>query len=544
MRYAGWLTLLFCLVLPPYLAAQLLETRVTLFYSNERLGAILEDITQDYQIRFAYSKYYVPVDRKMSVELEQTPLRTALDTLFTGTAIEYFSMGGQVVLRIGENRQLSQIDLEHRPLQPTEEEQQRRERLGAALPEINREATIERAGELLAALDLDAFRFTEIVSDEPRVEQLPAQDHYHRIAQISIFPFLGTNALMSHKITNQVSINIFWGANGGLDGLELGGLVNTIINDAKGVQVAGIGNTVGDNLVGAQASGFFNLVGGRMEGVQLSSTFNLAGSGEGVQATGLFNAAAGPFEGAQAAGLFNLSGGGRQSWQAAGLFNYSRGAIQTQVAPLFNRADTVSNGQISSLLNIGGRVDGFQLGLVNFADTVAGLPIGLLNFIRQGYNRVEIAGSENLFANIGLKLGVQRFYNILHIGARFSTAPANATQRTESLSWGLGYGIGTAFSLGERWLMNLEGVAIHVNEHEGWTRELNLLNQLRLTADYRLGRRISLFAGPVGNFMVSKLENPETGTIGSNIAPYAWRDQTRGDTNLKIWVGLNAGIRF
>ena len=74
--------------------------------------------------------------------------------------------------------------------------------------------------------------------------------------------------------------------------------------------------------------------------------------------------------------------------------------------------------------------------------------------------------------------------------------------------------------------------------------ELNMLGQLRLTLDIRPGRNASFFLGPVGNILISKRINPETGEIGSSVAPYALYDETRGDTNIKAWVGFQAGVRF
>jgi hypothetical protein len=45
--------------------------------------------------------------------------------------------------------------------------------------------------------------------------------------------------------------------------------------------------------------------------------------------------------------------------------------------------------------------------------------------------------------------------------------------------------------------------------------------------------------------MVSQLRNPETGIIKSPVVPYTLIDEDLdGKTNLKAWVGVNAGFRF
>ena len=110
----------------------------------------------------------------------------------------------------------------------------------------------------------------------------------------------------------------------------------------------------------------------------------------------------------------------------------------------------------------------------------------------------------------------------------------------KELTWGLGYGIGSAITLGTHVLLNIEALTIHVNEREGWTKELNQLNQLKILIDLRIGRRTSIFAGPSGNLMVSKLYDIESEFFGSKIMPYGLYDETINGTNVKMWIGFNA----
>ena len=50
----------------------------------------------------------------------------------------------------------------------------------------------------------------------------------------------------------------------------------------------------------------------------------------------------------------------------------------------------------------------------------------------------------------------------------------NGTQTTEErlMTWALGYGFGTAITFSPRTLMNIEAIAMHVNEREAWTNDL------------------------------------------------------------------------
>ena len=116
-------------------------------------------------------------------------------------------------------------------------------------------------------------------------------EDYNRLAQISILPRVGTNAKKSEDIVNHVSVNLFWGSNGGVDGLEVGGLFNSLKQDMKGVQVAGLGNHVNENVTGTQAAGLFNVTRGKAEGVQASGIFNYAKKATAIQVAGIFNVA-------------------------------------------------------------------------------------------------------------------------------------------------------------------------------------------------------------------------------------------------------------
>ncbi len=521
--------------------AQPLSQKVSFSYADEPIENILADISRKYSVQFSYSRDFVSLDHRVSVSIKNQPLSAALDEVFSETQIEYAAIGDQVALRPDKrrNQQLTSIQtlrgkvrqtspIHPNPVVETPPAHKIKRSKEAEMPAIDRKQSVTISGGN-RVIELKAIPY-EIAYPDTKNEPV---DEDNRFAQISLLPFLGTNAFRSNQITNRLSLNVFWGTNGGVDGLEVGGFFNSITHDVKGVQVAGVGNMVGGSMTGTQTAGLFNISGA---------------ASHGIQAAGLFNVSS-DFEGVQAAGVFNISSGKSQGVQAAGLFNVAKDNVHGQAAALFNKAGDVSWGQVSSLLNIGKRVKGFQVGLINISDTISGgAPIGLLNFVRHGYNRTEVSAGESLFANLGLKLGARSFYNIFHFGVRWDDVTINTdsslTQTGTFTTWGLGYGFGSTIGLGKRTLLNLELVGIHLNEWEEWTNKLNLLGQLRLTLDFKPGRNASYFLGPVGNILISKFINPETGAIGSSVAPYALYDETRGGTNIKAWVGFQAGVRF
>lgn len=564
MKSAPLLTILLAVLTAQTVNAQAyLQQKVSLQYSQERLGTVLRSISDTYAVNFAYSSHFIPVDEKVSVHVKNESLGEALDELFAPTGIVYASIGGQIVLKMGNQPrkelkdQLSQINTLPKSVKqttqihpPTEHErwlmeQMKRDR-EATMAVLERPEIQEIKGGAQDAPKIEQYRLTPV--------QIDNRHDLERMAQISILPFVGTNMLKSAEVTNKISVNVLWGVNGGVEGMEVGGLFNHIKNDVTGVQIAGLGNTVGGNTVGTQASGLFNVNKGSVQGVQAAGLFNISGETDAVQTAGVFNITTDDFAGVQASGFFNISAGKADGVQASSLFNIAGGKTKGQFSSLFNIAHDVEVCQISSLLNVGKNVKGLQIGLINVADSTSGVPIGLLNIIKNGYNRVEFSAGDALYANFALKLGARSFYNIFHFGARWDEisiaqdVPAGSdpmTQTSTLMSWGLGYGFGTTIGFSPRTLMNIEAVAIHVNELEEWTTELNLLNQLRLLIDVRTGKHTSLFAGPVGSIMVSKLNRSDYNNPGSMIAPYTFHDKTdEQGNNVKMWVGFNAGIRF
>ena len=520
-----------------------LDRSVNIPSGYQSIASILSSIEDQYQIFFTYSKNYIPVDNKVNLEVQKASLRNVLDEMFNATAVVYVERRGKVILKIDpvkeeELRQLSlyeEIRKRQEALISARNKEKERLRLNPMARRINN--FLETPGSYTALdLDWEKYKFPPIVLEEPEedLEPLPDMGQEKRLAQISVFPFLGTNAIASYDITNKFSLNIFWGMNGGLDGVEVGLFVNSIKKQAKGLQIAGLGNTVGGDVEGSQIAGMFNISSGKVGG---------------VQASGLFNIAAKDFSGVQAAGIFNIANSmdSTSAVQVAGLMNVGAGKVKTQISGLFNFAEEVQGTQIAGLLNVAKKVEGLQFGLINIADTVSGVPFGLLNFIKNGYNRTEFSVNETFYGNFSLRIGVRRFYNILYIGSRLDKdrLSGNLDRQQLTLTWGLGYGFGTGITIGARNnMINLETIFIHVNEQQFWTRPLNLLNQYRLGLDIQTGAKTSIFFGPNMNIMFSKLNNEDAKTLGSNIMPYAFYDKTKGQTNVKMWLGFGAGVRF
>ncbi|MEO1654328.1 MAG: hypothetical protein AAFU64_12355, partial [Bacteroidota bacterium] len=365
-----------------------------------------------------------------------------------------------------------------------------------------------------------------------------ANEHPYKKYQISFVAPLGNQGLKGLQQEHQYSLNVLVGKSAALKGLEVGGLGNIESDYVEGAQFAGLFNLVGGNQKGLQAAGLFNVVGKTTQGSQLAGLINLAGvdlrkkqkdSLPVVHPKSRFSS--------QLAGFINADLQNKQNLQVAGFMNVAQEVEGVQASGFMNVSERVKGTQISGFLNLAQYVEGSQVGLFNVSDSIKGVPIGLLSIVRKnGFRHMEFWGNEAFHANLGLKIGVRQFYNIFVLGSNYTP---------NSFRWGLGYGFGTQLNLRPQTFMNVDLIAYHVNEDRKVTRVLNLLNTLKVTIGRRIGRHFSIFGGPSFNALVSDFKNSDN-SIGSQIAPWTFYEtssQRRG-TNVKLWFGVNLGVRF
>lgn len=548
--------------------SSMLQKKVTVQYFNVKLEDALEEISSDYDVNFSYSIDRISVHQKVSADVENAPLSIALEDLLEETDITYASIGDQVVLKTDKKKQylLSQRNKKKEKIIEEPKPQPviiRREYVTRPLQiGLYREKTEELQApiyqiDLETHYDPDFYTSAADELEEEGYELFEKAPDGDRIAQVSLFGSLGTNGGYNRNTTNKLSANIFWGRNGGVNGTEVGGILNSVVHDVKGIQVAGIGNTVGGNVNGTQVGGIFNVNRGETNGVQAAGIVNVGRETKGVQAAGILNVSRKGSSGIQAAGIGNVAGvNSRAGIQASGIFNVNRGNSNMQVAGLVNVSRGKTNLQVAGILNVGNVVKGAQVGIINIADS-ADATIGLINIVKRGYNRLEMSGSEVLYFNAEMKLGSRRFYNIFHFGFR----PLNQSEG----HFAYGYGVGTVISTkNPRKSHNLEVLATQINDvNQPGVNDLklNLLNQLRWAMDFRVGRRTSLFFGPTFNVMVSKMVDLDSRTYNLDILPYTLFESVSVKTTTTTtvsglntttirplyvagWIGLNAGIRF
>ena len=193
------------------------------------------------------------------------------------------------------------------------------------------------------------------------------------------------------------------------------------------------------------------------------------------------------------------------------------------------------------------QVNGFQLGVINYAkklkgvqfgvfnylhDGKEGLPIGLFSIVKNGHYELELTSGEVIYANLNYKMGVERFYTIFKTG--YSSYKNNPV-------YSLGLGFGGNLLLSERQKISIDLSYNQIVYNNNWNNnDLNILNKADFNYKYSISKNLSLLIGPSINVYVSK--NKIDGEYGTLNIPYSIHTNEWSNGKLSIWVGLNAGL--
>jgi len=360
-----------------------------------------------------------------------------------------------------------------------------------------------------------------LLSTKQKVQSLNLKDFFTtRPFQVSLTPGLGSHGKMSGQVVNNFSLNVLGGYTAGTNGIEIGGIFNIDKKEVKyfqaagvfnvdggkmkGFQVAGVNNTVLDTSYGFQAAGINNLVKGKFAGFQVGGVYNhVADSVKGVQAAGVANFARRKVSGVQFAGVGNVSNKETDGVQIAGVFNYSK------------------------------KLRGVQIGLINIADTSAGYSIGLINVIIKGYHKLSFSTNEIVNVNAAFKTGNSRLYSILQAGVN-----AGSSDRVYSF----GYGLGSELNLNKKKTLSLNPELTSQYLYLGSWDYTNILNRIQVNFNVKLGKYVSLFAGPAFSVYISDQKAGLT-DYRFPIPPSGYHIISFGG-NVTGWFGWNAGINF
>ncbi|MBK6730626.1 MAG: hypothetical protein IPG60_06530 [Bacteroidetes bacterium] len=255
---------------------------------------------------------------------------------------------------------------------------------------------------------------------------------------------------------------------------------------------------------------------------------------QGFQLAGLINSTRKSGTGFQTAGILNLTGNTFNGFQLAGISNITMGAADTisnwQLSGILNISNKHNGGQLG-LINLSKKIDGVQIGLLNFSDTLNGVAIGLISYSNNGILETEIFNSELFTMSAGIRIGTKHIFNTI----AFGISPFN-----NSTLYGFGFGIGGRIPFNPSVILDIDAIAGHLSKIllNSLGIILESINQLRLLPAYTfIASGFSVFAGPV--FNVEVYENDYTPITKNDITTYYGSDY-----NTALSIGYTAGVRY
>ncbi|MBC7425566.1 MAG: hypothetical protein H7321_03430 [Bacteroidia bacterium] len=379
---------------------------------------------------------------------------------------------------------------------------------------------------------------TWLTSAKQKIALANIKDSITRKSQITFFPPVGTNGVLSPLVSNDISLNLFVGYNGGVNKVEFGGFANIVRRQVNGAQFAGFANIVGGHLVGAQFAGFSNTIGGSVYGSQFAGFSNVAlQEVNGAQFSGFSNITRGKLRGGQYAGFSNIA---KQfmGTQVAGFSNLCYGnAYGAQIAGFANVAKNINGIQVAGFINVADTVRGAQIGFLNFARHSTGTSIAFMSFIKNGYHQIQVGTNELNYINVAYRSGTRFFYTILEAGTKIPSLFGSKSQ------WYYGYGVGSAIGLSKSTDLNIDLGWKHLNKGS-YTDYINELTSINITANYKFNNTFSVYAGPSFNCLIANSNNPDYDATYSSLRKNYTFMETDGKYRLNGWFGFTAGVRF
>jgi len=306
-----------------------------------------------------------------------------------------------------------------------------------------------------------------------------------RKAQVSFAYPVGSNGKSALNYSNNFSFNILYGLNGGLNGVEIGSLLNFNKGKVKGFQLSGIINYNTQKSSGILLSGISNICRDSSSGILVS-----------------------------------------------GVLNYSKSNSKGFQMATINIATNEYKGIQFGVINFAKKLKGIQFGVINLLENSENaIPIGLFTIVKKGYYEFEITGGEALFANLNFKMGVEKFYTIYKVAfATFNNKPV----------YGFGVGFGRNISLTNKQKLSIDLSSNQIVYNNKWNNDLNLLNKADFNYKYSITKKCSVLIGP--SFNVYTTKDKVEGKYGTINIPYTIYTNQWDKGKLIMWFGLNAGL--
>lgn len=347
--------------------------------------------------------------------------------------------------------------------------------------------------------------------------------------QLSFAYPIGTYGLQSVNYANNISLNIIYGVNGGLNGMEFGSVLNVNTGYVSGLQFAGVMNMNTQRTDALQFAGVANVCNDSVSGLQLAGVFNLSRHRmSGIQAS-VVNVATHEMSGIQLGVIDYTHLMNGIQWGVINSVSANMTGIQLGVV---NSTSHDMIGMQIGVLNHAQKSTGLQLGVINISTGHSEvLPIGIINIVKNGYYAFEVSAGETLYGNFAYKMGVDKFYTIFKGSySYFSNKPV----------YGFGLGFGTKIKYSDLSELNVEASSVSLVYDDQWENTQNQLYQVSCHYKYYLTKAFSLFVGPSLNvYLTDQKVNGEFNTLE---IPYTLYSKEWSDKKLSSWIGVNAGF--
>lgn len=383
---------------------------------------------------------------------------------------------------------------------------------------LTNDSTLKSNSKDTQFLTFDKQKFNKWVNN---VSHQSDTSHNTIPVQVSFFYPLGTNGLNAPLHANNFSLNTHFGFNGGVEGLEIGGIVNLNNGNVNGVQIGGI----------------VNATNGESRGIIIAGISNISSkNAQGIHISGIANIHNGKSEGINIAGITNIAKDSVHGLQISGNLNYAHnGVIGTQISHI-NITRKSMNGFQLGFINMAQNLHGGQIGFINLADSVSkGCPIGFLSIVKNGLFEFELTAGDLLY-NLNFKVGTEHFYTIFKVGKTINNP-------TEAYTTGLGWG--GYVTLSPKHKIAIDGTANSVfkqNFNEK-SDDPELLSKLDFTYKYQFSKHFSIMAGPSINYLFSKSQTNGTYSVLKTPSKNLYSNQN-ADYQQKMWLGFTAGVAF
>ncbi len=243
-------------------------------------------------------------------------------------------------------------------------------------------------------------------------------------------------------------------------------------------------------LNGASINAIFNIVRQDMTGAQIGGLANVAHDVKGAQVSAISNMAAGDVTGVQLSVITNTAVSTKKVLQLSGIANICTREMRGIQLAYGNYAGEVHGLQLGLFNMCGGRVRGMQIGLVNYSKDSTAHRLGLVSITPK--TRIQMMGfvGNTSKTNLAVRFKNRYTYTLLGIGTHY-------LDLNDKFSGCLFYRAGAFIPINRKFELSGDLGFFHIENFENEnaeTPERMYSLQIRVNLEYKLGRKLSLFA--------------------------------------------------